>query len=319
MRELLLTGAGGYLGAHLAGHLAGAGWRVTAQCRTAPPAGHAWRDAVADVVTGDVRDAALYDALARRRFDAIVHLVSLDHHQSGGAPETVAAVNLLPVWRLVEGLPADHVPRLVYLSTIHVYGRIPPERISEGRPPTPGTPYGLTHWLSEEVVRFATRRGRVEGVNLRLSNGYGSPVFPGNACWSLVINDLCRTVVREGEIRLLSDGSPQRDFIHVNDVCRAVGAVLSAERLPGDTVHVASGKTHTILELARRVQAVWAARTGREAPIRLPEGVAESGDGMAPRYTIDVSRLETLGALPALDLEAGISELFDYLEGEGSA
>ena len=86
--------------------------------------------------------------------------------------------------------------------------------------------YGLTHFLSEDICSYYNVNTETDCINVRLSNSYGSPVFMENNCWWLVINDLCKTAFSKDEIKLLSDGSPQRDFIQSSDICRAIEILI---------------------------------------------------------------------------------------------
>ena len=83
--------------------------------------------------------------------------------------------------------------------------------------------------MSEEIVNYYHLKTKTKCINVRLSNGYGSPVFKENNCWWLVINDLCKTAFTKNQIKLLSDGSPQRDFIHLSDICRAMEMLIETE------------------------------------------------------------------------------------------
>ena len=94
----------------------------------------------------------------------------------------------------------------------------------------------------------------VKCINVRLSSGYGSPVFYGNNCWWLVINDLCKTAFTKNIIKLLSDGSPQRDFIHISDIALTVKKLLLAKKEMPRVMNLCSGKTISMLEIAKIVQ-----------------------------------------------------------------
>ena len=155
---------------------------------------------------------------------------------------------------------------------------------------------------------------------MRLSNTYGSPVFKENNCWWLVINDLCKTAVENNEIRLKSDGSPQRDFIHGDDVAKAIDILINYKNNTGDNIfHIASGQILTILELAHRVKSVYTKMYDKEIDIILPDNsISEYPDSDnskdIDRYVISTKRLKNLGFKQGLDLELGINEIFYYLK-----
>jgi UDP-glucose 4-epimerase len=156
-------------------------------------------------------------------------------------------------------------------------------------------------------------------MTVRLSNSYGEPVFPENNCWWLAVNDLCRTAYFEKTINLLSDGSPQRDFIHGSDVCKAVQILLETgtKDLSHPAYHLSSSKTYTLLELAGLVKEVYQELYGCDIPVHLPNGMSvEHFDAFSlkARYTIDHSALKNMGFEPSFNLRKGIEQLFRYFE-----
>ena len=157
-----------------------------------------------------------------------------------------------------------------------------------------------------------------ECINIRLSNSYGSPVFRENNCWWLVINDLCRIAYKENKIKLLSDGLPQRDFIHSSDICRAVGILINpATDINENTFNITSGQTLTILELAHIVKDVYVKRYKKNINIHLPNNSVSDNPHKHKslnRYVINNKRIQNLGFHPEMSMVAGLNEIFQYLE-----
>ena len=82
----------------------------------------------------------------------------------------------------------------------------------------------------------------IDCTNIRLSNGYGPPVFNNPGCWDLVINNFCLSAYKEKKIVISSDGTPLRDFIFIDDISNAVECVLNSnEKIIN--INVASGKS----------------------------------------------------------------------------
>ena len=319
MKKVLITGANGYIGARLSRFFAENAYRVTAVCYPEIPPYKKWIDRMEEVVVGDLRDDATIARLTGKRFDAVIHLVSLDHHQSEGKADFVSSVNVLPAWRLLEGFSKTSLEKFIYFSTVQVYGKIGDEVISEARRPTPANIYGLTHFLSEEICAYFSRTTKIQCSIVRLSNSYGSPLFIDNNCWWLVINDLCKNAYSKKRMQLLSDGSPQRDFIHGNDVCRAVQILIEGKKTGEgmQTYHIASGKTVTILELAHKVKEIYQKRYGTTIDIYLKDNtISENADAFNSRnrYRFDTSKMQALGFGPSVDLVEGITGLFEFLE-----
>ena len=320
VQKILITGANGYLGAQISQHLALKGHQITALCYPEAPKNMDWCDLMEEVIVGSVAERTTINDLRKRSFDAIIHLVSMDHNQSQTVPPEMAnSINVQPSLMLLDTFKDSGLKTFIYFSTIHVYGALPNVRITEKQPLKPANIYALTHAMCEQVSDYYNRTTDVNCVTVRLSNSYGHPVFPENNCWWLAVNDLCRTAFTEKAIKLLSDGSPMRDFIHGSDVCEAVE--LLCEKAPKSTVNntynISSFETYTLLELAGLVKEVYEEMYGSEIPVNTPneKNVTDFGRFCdKPRYQIDNSNMKNLGFIPKCDIREGIRQLFIYFE-----
>lgn len=320
VQDILITGANGYLGAQISQHLALKGHRITALCYPEAPGNSDWCELMEDVIVGSVAERNTIDLLKEKSFDAIIHLVSLDHHQSQTVtPEVAASINVQPCWMLLDAFKDSGLKTFIYFSTIHVYGVLPASLITEKQKLNPGNVYALTHAMCEQVCDYYNRTTNVNCLTVRLSNSYGHPLFTGNNCWWLAVNDLCRTAYIEKNIRLLSDGSPQRDFIHGSDVCQAVELLCgkAPKTSENNTYHISSSQTYTLLELAGFVKEVYEDLYGEDIPVSTPTEKSVSDFSRfsgGTRYQIDHSALQGLGFVPKCDIKEGIRRLFIYFE-----
>lgn len=319
MKKVLVTGACGYLGARLSKYLAKKGYVVTAFDSFDPSRYSQWTLLMEEVIIGDIRDGTTLSNLSEKQFDVAIHLISLDHHKSEDDPNLVSSINVMPTWNLLDKLTRHGLEKFIYFSTFHVYGKIPSKIITEDHTPAPLSTYGLTHLLSENICNYFNVKTETNCINVRLSNSYGSPVFIENNCWWLVINDWCKTAYKENKIKLLSDGSPQRDFIHLSDICRLIEIFIEGEDGFNENIfNIASGKTLTILELAHIVQSVFNKRYSKKIPIYLPDNSISKDPNRfknVEKFFIDTTKMKHLGFQPKTDLETGINEIFKYLEG----
>ena len=323
MKNILVTGATGYLGAKICLLLSkNKNYNVTALSRKNTHVKSDWYESVKNVVFGDVSDIETIKELAKIKFEVIIHLVSLDHHKSENDPNDVASVNVLPTWNLLNEFSKNgSLKKFIYFSTFQVYGKVPLATISEEFSTSPQNAYGLTHLLSEQICNYYNKSTDINCINVRLSNSYGSPVFLDNNCWWLVINDLCKTAFDENKIILLSDGSPQRDFIHSTDVFNAIDVLIQTEvkDIQNNSYHVSSGDTLTILELAHVVKSVYKTRYDIEIDIILPNKSTSDNPNKylnSERYTVDNRKLKSLGFIPKTSLSIGINETFEFLENQ---
>ena len=316
MKKVLITGAFGYLGARLSKHLAEKGYNVTAFGSYEPSNYIEWISLMDEIIIGDVRDESAISRLADKNFDVVIHLISLDHYKSENNPNFVSSINVMPTWILLDKFTKNGLKKFIYFSTIHVYGNLPREIITENQTPEPINVYGLTHFLSENICNYFNDKTETECINIRLSNSYGSPIFKENNCWWLVINDLCRTAFEKHKIKLLSDGSPQRDFIHGDDIVAAIDILINYNCKNGNNIfHISSGQTLTILELAHLVKDVYFKKWKKEIDIYFPDNsVSEYPDKFKKleKYVINNRRIKNLGFQQKTSLESGINEIFEY-------
>ena len=315
IKKILVTGACGYLGANISRVLAGAGFDITAFDLALPGKNVEWEKKMTRIILGDVRDKKLLEKLALEEFDAIIHLISLDHKASQNSPVEVMNINVLPTWGLLDIFLNRNLKTFIYFSTQQVLGNFPKTNIDENTVPAPINHYGLTHLLSENINSYYGRISGVKCINVRLSNGYGPPVFKDNNCWWLVVNDLCKTAYEKGRIVLLSDGSPQRDFIYVEDIGKALIKILE-NKISANIVNIGSGVTYSILELALMVREVYSNVFNRKIDIVLNDGSIVK-DSQEPKvfekFKWNVDNLLSTGFLPSTSLEEGIMKMFHYL------
>ncbi|MGK5094974.1 NAD(P)-dependent oxidoreductase [Deltaproteobacteria bacterium TL4] len=316
--RILVAGASGYLGGRVASHLAQKGHEVMALDRQLPTNSEAWQKQMNQLIIGDVLAAQTLQLIFDTPLDAVIYTISLNHKQSEVDVERTLATNVSAMWKIAEGLASKGLKRFVYFSTQQVYGKLASENIRESHPTKPVNNYGLTHLMCENVAQLLSTRTPTKYVNLRLSNGFGAPLFPHCDCWWLVINDFCKTAIEQKKIQLLSDGTPQRDFVPIKDLCQALELVIQAPDavLEHPTFNLGGGKTYTMLELAHIVAQCYQAKFQQQIPVILPGNiVSENADSHQniKRFQYDIERLKAIGYKPESDLKEGIFEVFDFI------
>lgn len=309
-KKILITGGSGYIGSRLCLHLANRGYAVTAICHSKIPEDENWISKMDSVILGDVRDEKFLFELAENKYDVLIHLVSLDHNQSNGLPTYVCSVNVTPVWSLLDIFSNQGLKKFIYFSTAQVYGSLKGEQVMENQKLNSQNNYSLTHQMGELICEYYNRNSIVDCRIVRLSNSYGAPIFIDNNCWWLVVNDLCKMAFLHKKIVLQSDGSPLRDFIHGSDVCNGVQAIMETTK-PHLTYNLCSGTTVSILDIAEKIKTVFACRYGIELTILSTERMNKAE---TKRYKLDNSVIRSIGFRPNWSLEAGINDLFNYLE-----
>lgn len=270
------------------------------------------------VISGDVNDPSTLGILKTVKPDIVIHTISLDHRKSETNSELLNKINVQSTWSLLDLFTSMDVEKFLYFSTMQVLGKINSTIITEETSPKPSNNYGLTHLICETLIDYYNLKSDTKCVSVRLSNSYGPPVFKDANCWWLAVNDICRMAFQQKEIILLSDGSPQRDFIYIDDVAKTIEMMVAAESkdINFSIYNLASGETRTILEISIFIRDVYLKRYGIDLPIMINGSrySVENQIPVKPKFQIDISRIQNLKKIRKIDLFSGINNVFSYLE-----
>jgi dTDP-glucose 4,6-dehydratase len=249
-------------------------------------------------VRGDIRDRELVRVLLRQEaIDAVVHFAAESHvDRSVEGPEVFITTNVLGTEILLEESRAAGVARFVMVSTDEVYGSLGSEgRFTESSPLAPNSPYAASKAAADLLCRAFFKTFGFPVVVTRCSNNYGPYQFPEKLIPLMIANAL------EGKsLPVYGDGLQVRDWLYVEDHCRAVDLALRRGR-PGAVYNVGGGNEMRNLDLVRLLLD----RLGRGHD--LIKFVADR-PGHDRRYAIDASFIGTeLGWLPTVDFTAGMA------------
>ena len=316
--KIIITGASGYIGSRLCLFLSKKKYHVTAVCSSKIPQKKSWTEKVNQFIIGDIRDQSTIKSISDVKADILIHLISLDHHDSEKKPNYVSKINIQPTWDLLDSCIEKGLKKFIYFSTIHVYGKNQSGFIYESQSINPFNTYGLTHALSEEICNFYNRNTETECINVRLSNSYGEPVFFDSKCWNLIVNDLTRCAFENKKIILNGDGSPVRDFIHYSDICNAIDSLIKNNIKDENTFHLSSSNSVTMLDVAIKVKEVYFEIYGDELPIFINknEKVTDlsSNKNVSKINSISNTLIKKYSVKIEKKLKDGIHDLFRYLK-----
>ncbi|HEY9855750.1 MAG TPA: SDR family oxidoreductase [Stenomitos sp.] len=282
-KTVLITGGFGYVGGRVAAELAKLeNWKIRLGTRRQDRTPPTWLKE-AEVLPLDLDDAATIQR-AVEGVDYVVHLAALNEIDSARHPEQALLVNGLGSLKLLNAAIQAKVGRFLYFSTAHVYGAPLKGTLDESCLARPIHPYAITHRTAEDFVLAAHAQGQIEGLVVRLSNGYGAPTHPDVDRWTLIANDLCRQAVTTGQLVLKSPGLQRRDFVTLEDVGRAAAHLLTMDRghCQDGLFNLGGACTMSIREMtdliARRCEAVLGFAPEIVAPSPTERDVADALD-----------------------------------------
>jgi dTDP-glucose 4,6-dehydratase len=244
----------------------------------------------------DIRDPAL--AEVARDCDAAVHFAAESHvDRSIEDASPFVQTNIEGSWRLVEACRAARVSRFVHVSTDEVYGSLGPDgKFSEVSPLDPTSPYAASKAASDLLVLSAVKTHGFPAIVTRCTNNYGPFQFPEKFIPLMISRALANQ-----HLPVYGDGRQVRDWIHVQDHCRALDLILRKGR-EGEVYNIGGECEMENISVARRILNVV------EASEALLKFVTDR-PAHDRRYALDCSKLKTeLGWAPAWTFDRGLAE-----------
>jgi nucleoside-diphosphate-sugar epimerase len=299
--RILVTGASGFIGSAVVRHLLATGLSVTATARRATET--LTQELGTPVLPFDIMGDLQAQGAAFEGADTLVHCATPNDIQSrdedGGMTLAVAGT-----FRLIEEAARRGVTRVIYLSTLQVYGTELQGHVDESTPVRCESPYGLNHYLGEEVCRLAAHRHGIDVVALRPSNVYGVPSVSTVARSTLVPMCFVKDALATGAVELRSSGRQRRNFVSTDEVAEIIGAVLGTFPKGYRVVNAVSDWHACIVDIARMVEGVWRETRRDSIDLRiLSDAPTASNDFtvtssmIAPQLTQDQSRAHMAGVI----------------------
>jgi len=252
-------------------------------------------------VKADICDPMRAEA-AMRGCDAVVHFAAESHvDRSIYEPAPVIQTNVTGTFTLLEVARKLAVSRFVHISTDEVYGDIAPgAHANEDSPLQPSSPYSASKAASDLLVRSYVRTYKFPALVTRSSNNYGPYQFPEKFLPLMITNALY-----DKPLPIYGDGKQQRDWLHVEDNCRGILAVLERGRI-GEVYNIGGSHVEENLAMAQRLLRL----TGK--PESQLSYVADR-PGHDRRYALNSRKIESeLGWKPEISLEDGVRRTIEW-------
>lgn len=306
--RVLVTGHDGYIGTVLTPLLAEAGHDVVGLDTGLYSAGSMGPVPSVPSISADIRDV---EPSLLEGFDAVVHLAALSNDPLGNLdPDLTYDINHRASVRVAESARMAGVERFVFASSCSLYGAAAGgEPLDESAPFNPVTPYGESKILVEQdVTSLAT--DDFSPTYLRNATAYG---YSPRLRVDLMVNNLVGHAYTTGKVFIMSDGTPWRPLVHVEDIGRAVRAALAA---PRESVH---DEAFNVGRNDENYQVRDVADIVAEVVPDSEIAYAEDASGDARDYRVDFTKAaQTLPDFqPQWTVRKGVEELFDAYQRHG--
>jgi dTDP-glucose 4,6-dehydratase len=245
-------------------------------------------------VKGDICDRSLVMKIAGR-VDAIVNFAAQTHVDRSIRDSAVfLETDVVGTGVLLDAALRQRHDRYLQISTDEVYGSVEKGRADESAPIRPGNPYAASKAGADLLVLTYQRTHGLPVLVSRCCNNYGPYQYPEKLIPLLITNAL-----RKQPLPLYGDGLYRRDWIHVEDHCRALDRLLHHGTV-GEVYNIGGSGEVTNLEIARQIAAQL-----RCAPSQIR--LITDRPGHDRRYAVDDGKLRRLGYRPTIPFREGLA------------
>ncbi|MDP3988037.1 MAG: SDR family NAD(P)-dependent oxidoreductase [Candidatus Levybacteria bacterium] len=314
-KNILVTGGAGFIGSHMARRLLDEGNKVTVFDNLSTGI-KSYIPKAADFILGDVKEEKDVKKVFSKKFDVVFHIAGCASTINSFAdPLMDIKTNFIGTVNVVKQCIEKSVPRLLYASSMTVYGhpkRIP---IDEESPTKPISYYGIAKYSAERFVHATAQRidlnAPFNATSFRMFNVYGerqSLTNPYQGVMAIFIGN----VLRKEPIVIFGDGKQSRDFVFIDDVVDAWVQNINNKKTFGEIFNLGYGTDISINELTETIIKT----IGFDAKkYKVIYKKARPGDQRHMRA--DVSKLKKMANWkPKYNLEEGLKKTIEWAKKE---
>lgn len=310
-KRILITGGAGFIGSHIADKLLNMGISVviidneSTGLLSNVPSG-------ADYYFGDVRKPNDIAAVFETGINAVIHMAGqASNIHSFIKPEDDLSTNVLGTLNIIQACIEHKVSRLLYASSMTVYGHPNKLPITEEHPTQPMSYYGITKYAAERYVLATSCRSdlphRFNVTAFRMFNVYGERQRLDNP-YQGALGFFLGNILRDEEITIHSDGEQTRDFVYIGDVVNAWVNSLDNSKTFQQVLNIGSGKSVSINQLVDTLLKI-TRHNRQDYPIQY----APVRPGDQRHMVAEISKAATLmNWTPKIDLKEGLSHTYSW-------
>ena len=265
---VLVCGGAGYIGSHMCKMLAANGYHPVTFDNLST--GYRWAVKWGDFVEGDLRDKqALRELFARYRFAAVMHFSARSLvGESMQRPEIYYENNVSGTLNLLDAMVQNEIRRFVFSSTAAIFGNPEAEQIAETHPRRPINPYGRSKLMVESILGDFHAAHSIDVVSLRYFNAAGADpdaeIGEAHEPETHLIPNVLKSLLGGSPLTVFgddyetADGTCVRDYIHIEDLCRAHLLALGylQQESGCSAFNLGNGNGFSVLEIIRASEVV---------------------------------------------------------------
>ncbi len=307
-RKVLVTGGAGFIGSHLVPCLLESGYSVTVLDNLSNGKMENLNGVLdhpqLSFKCGDILDKTIPNSFFAG-VDSIVHLAAqIDISASVKDPSQNHENKVHGTFNMLQAAIKHNVEKFVFASSTAVYGDLKTLPVQEDIAPLPISPYAASKIAGEAYCSAFSKCFGLGTIALRFFNIYG--LRSENSPYSGVITKFLQKIIKGEALTIHGDGEQTRDFIHVNDIVKAVMIALEQQRLGGEVFNVCTGVPTSVNQLADTLKTV----TGKNPIVK--HGPARLGE-IRCSYGNPTKAAEKLGFRASIDLTKGLQMLNEDL------
>jgi len=252
-------------------------------------------------IKGDICNHDLVGSLFKKnRFDAVIHFAAESHVDRSIVDTSIfIRTNIVGTNVLLDCARKYAVPRFMHISTDEVYGSTLKGSFKETDCLLPSSPYSASKAGSDLLAKSYFTTYNLPVIITRCTNNYGPYQYPEKLIPLFITN-----IIEGRKVPIYGTGNNIRDWIHVADHCRAISCILE-KGTDGEIYNIGAGNERTNLEITRKILDL----------MKYDESVIEhvsDRPGHDFRYSLDCSKLNSLGWKPVHSFETGLMDTVEW-------
>jgi len=307
--KVLITGANGFIGSHIANHFLVNGHIVIATSRQFHDSTKALLSN-AKLIELDVLNTEQLQNLSLQA-DVLIHVATANDVVSKSNIKGIE-LSAIGTKNMLDFAVKNHIPKCIVFSTLQVYGTELTGDINESSPTHFQNDYGLNHLFAEMYAEQYHRQGKVKCAVIRPSNVYGEILTDSFNRWNLIPGCFCKEAMENDTITIKSSGLQMRNFVHVKNLALAVNAICM-DNMDNFEVYNGGSTVHkTMVEIAGIVKEAFEKGLNKTVELNV--------EGSTPKETnffnLSIDKLKHIGFIENKDynLHTGIQAIINYLQ-----